>query len=161
VTEHSAVVYCLVPPDLRDLSEVLNRHFHDYPDVEVLTERRSGEERRSGKERRSGAEAGPERRTVLAPAKRRPPLPDAVARYADRLAFVELREDEDAAAATEHLRDRVKQLEGEVDDLLGALVRAADDLRGLRTLSPRRFLAARRVEQAIERQRRRGLSERE
>jgi hypothetical protein len=57
-------------------------------------------------------------------------------------------------------RERCLAAEGEVLELLRALVGAAHDLRELRGLSPRRFLAVKRAERAIERHRRRRLSKR-
>ena len=166
-----STVYCLVPPDLPKLHDILSRHFRDEPGVEVLLERRSGE-RRSGEDRRVGKETP----------QQRPPIPEEVAEYADRLTFVELRERERAQvpAQRHHFRDQVEHLEGraaraeaevadwrdrclaaerEVEELLRALVGAAHDLRELRSLSPRWFLAVRRAEQAIERQRERRVSE--
>lgn len=122
-----------------------------------------------------------ERRAILTAAEQRPPLPEEVAAHADRLTFVEVQEQEDAPAPTQrpYLREQVKKLEaravqreaeiaalrkrcvaaeGEVEELLGSLVRAAQDLRELRRLSPRWYCAVTRASQAIERHRVRRLS---
>ncbi len=77
----------------------------------------------------------------------------------DRVERLEARAERADARAAEW-RERCLAAEGEVDELLRSLAGAAEDLRGLRALSPRRFLASRRVERAIDRHWRRSLPKR-
>lgn len=99
-------VYCIVPRELAGkLEKGLREHQRDHPDVHVIVERRGIERRRD--DRRGCAHSGSsrrprERRGVRAAEGRRiaerrapalaldcPPLPRRLARYADRLMFVE------------------------------------------------------------------------
>ena len=101
------VVYCLVPRDLAGtLYEPLREHFRGSPAVEVVVERRRGEQR-AGASRRSGAAAradGPaerrrvrsasgrrvgERRALTVAAARSPQLPRKARKHAARLMFIE------------------------------------------------------------------------
>jgi RNA polymerase sigma-70 factor, ECF subfamily len=99
------IVLCLVPRDLADeLHDPLREHFRDRADVEVIIERRSGDERRSTADRRQrglGPPARGERRRPRKLAERRlaerrappseaepPPLPDWAQPFLDRLSFV-------------------------------------------------------------------------
>jgi hypothetical protein len=176
-TAGDATMYCVLPPDLLQLYDALRDHFSDDPGIDVIVERRSGDDRRDGTPRRGG-----ERRAILSAVDHRPPLPDELAAHADSIIFVELCDRETPALASggrssppsEHpaeraarveaelarARERCREAESEVHELLRALVGAADDLRGFSKLSPRRFLAIRRAEHAIERHRRRSLSRR-
>jgi RNA polymerase sigma-70 factor, ECF subfamily len=98
------IVLCLVPRDLADeLHEPLREHFRDRADVEVIVERRSGEERRAGADRRERGPGPPrvgERRRPRKLAERRlaerrapsgeadpPPLPAWAEPFRDRLSF--------------------------------------------------------------------------
>jgi RNA polymerase sigma-70 factor, ECF subfamily len=99
------IVLCIVPRDLADeLHEPLREHFRDRADVEVIVERRTGNERRGGADRRArdlGRPARGERRRPRKLAERRlgerrapsseadaPPLPDWAQPYRGRLSFV-------------------------------------------------------------------------
>lgn len=99
------ILLCLVPRDLADeLHEPPREHFRDRADVEVIVERRSGDERRSGTDRRRrdlGSPTRGERRRPRKLAERRlterrapsseaepPALPDWAQPFLGRLSFV-------------------------------------------------------------------------
>lgn len=98
-TEHEvyrhAVVYCVVPSDLKSHYEELRRHLNSIPDVQVVVERRAsgpsdrrgrggqapgGEDRRAGDRRQNVPEATLADLGVY--------LPWALRRYAERIACV-------------------------------------------------------------------------
>jgi hypothetical protein len=172
-TEPQPTIYCLVPSELSELTEPLRRHFSGDPKVEVVVERRGGE-RRTGRERRRGGRAADgverrlarglegrrfgERRGMLLPVEERPALPPDLYAYADQLGFVRRYDGSRLGVDVERLkevasqwRDRCREAEREATGLLRALVGVADDLGGLRTWSPRRFMAAHRAQRTIER----------
>jgi hypothetical protein len=174
-TEPESAIYCVVPPELSELFEPLARHFSGESKVEVVMEQRRRRDRRRGKDRRQGG--GPaaeaverrlgrelegrrfgERRAVLLPVEEQPPLPPDLYGYADQLGFVRRvdgsRLDLDVARLKEmaaQWRARCRDAEREATGLLRTLVGVADDLGGLRTWSPRRFMAVHRVQRTIER----------
>jgi hypothetical protein len=174
-TEPESAIYCVVPRELSELFEPLARHFSGDSKVEVVMEQRRRRDRRRGKDRRQGG--GPaaeaverrlgrelegrrfgERRAMLLPVEEQPALPPDLYGYADQLGFVRRvdgsRLDMDVARLKEmaaQWRDRCRDAEREATGLLRTLVGVADDLGGLRTWSPRRFMAVHRVQRTIER----------
>ncbi|MDX6633580.1 MAG: hypothetical protein QOG26_1585 [Solirubrobacterales bacterium] len=108
--ERRRTVYCVVPPELAKIHDLLRRHFAEEPDIEVIIERRGGEDRRCGSERRTyergeGRPAAVERRTVRSATGHRigerrasvapiepPKLPRRLRRHAGELVFIERQE---------------------------------------------------------------------
>ena len=176
--EPQSTIYCVIPPELSTLWEPLARHFSDDPGVEVVLERRRVD-RRSGRDRRKGAVGAldeverrfasglegrrfGERRARVLSVQEQPALPTDLYAYSEQLRFLRRREASglpmdvarwgELAAAW---RERCRDAEREATELLQTLVGVADDLGRVRSWSPRRFLAVRRAQQAIERYRRR------
>ena len=97
------MIYCLVPPDLAQLSPRLRQFYRQRPDVEVLVDRRY-HRRRIGSERRRSprAPAQPGRRTFIrrneverrrgltGSVAARLPLPRAASQHAERVLFIEV-----------------------------------------------------------------------
>lgn len=172
---------CLVPKDVPpDVVAALDQHFAA-EDVSVRVVRGRRYERREGYDRRDESIVSPqtmERR--FAPdlegrrfwerrgdyARVEPPLlPPAAQAYRDKLRFVCRRprtldegEFNRLRGLVEDWRIRASEHEREATGLLQSLVGAVEDLRALRTLSPRWFLAVRRGERAVEAHRRRHLT---
>jgi hypothetical protein len=178
-------LYCIVPPELGELREHLERHFASDPRVEVVVERRTGE-RRSGSDRRSVGGRPPrgvdlrrtrlatgrrisERRAVLIPMERLL-VPGELRPYADLLTFAERRPRVRAPAerargldtegqlalsraSIDTWREMYRQSERDAEELAAALVGLVEEVREEITLSPRRFAALHRAEQALERYR--------
>jgi hypothetical protein len=178
-------LYCIVPPEVAELREHLDRHFASDPRIEVVVERRRGE-RRSGADRRGVSGERPsgvdlrrtrlatgrrisERRGVLVPVERLL-VAGELRPYADLLTFAERRPRVRATAERAHGLDREEQLalarasidtwremyrrsERDAEEVARALVGLVDEVREELTLSPRRFAALHRAEQALERYR--------
>jgi hypothetical protein len=105
-----------------------------------------------------------ERRAELEPVPT-PILPPAALPFAEQLRFVRRRPRhiDDAELTrlrrlTEAWRERARAHDSEARGLASSLVGLVEDLRQLRTLTPRWFLAVRRGDQAVEEYRRRRLS---
>jgi hypothetical protein len=165
-------VVCLVPDDVpEDIIDALERHFHGTGMMTRVTKGRR-RERRSGDDRRNGSGAQKEMlERRIAPdlemrrfAERRadfervepPILPAAAAPYADKLRFVRRRPrpigDNELGrlrGLAEAWRERARESDGEARGLLRNLVGIVEDLRELRIMSPRWFLAVRRGDKAI------------
>jgi hypothetical protein len=180
--DRQSTIYCVVPPELSELSEPLWHHFDGDPNVRVVVEQRRGE-RRTGSDRRDldgrgapdrferrlargleGRRFG-ERRAIPIPVEERPALSPDLYCYADQLRFVRRLEGSplhwDLArlrALAGGWRDRCRDAEREATGLLRALVRVADDLSKLRSWSPRKFMALHYARQTIERYREAHLS---
>ena len=133
-------------------------------------DRRRGKDRRQGGgpaaeavERRLGRELEGrrfgERRAVLVPVEEQPALPPDLYGYADQFGFVRRVDGSEAGPggsapegdSRRMWRERCRDAEREATGLLRTLVGVADDLGGLRTWSPRRFMAVHRVQRTIER----------
>jgi hypothetical protein len=167
-----AGVICLVPEDLPPhIAQSLEQHFAiTGVSVRVTKGRRS--DRRAGDDRRNRGPDTPEklerrlsaevearrfseRRAELEPVDA-PILPTAALPYADQLRFVRRRprhiDDSELSRLrrlTEAWRDRAGAHDKEARGLASSLVGLVEDLRQLRTLTPRWFLAVRRGDQAI------------
>jgi phosphoglycolate phosphatase-like HAD superfamily hydrolase len=165
-------VFCLAPGDLPpDVERRLSEHLSATAAAILLVDRRA-QDRRDSRDRRGTALDSPtalERR--LAPdlearrvAERRgdfesveaPELPPELAPHAERLRFVRRRERTADEAELFRLRsmvdgwrERARENEQEATGLLRTLVGTVEDLRGLRALNPRWFLAVRRGDQAV------------
>ena len=164
---------CLVPKDVpADVVAALDQHFA-VGDVSVRVVRGRRHERRGGHDRRDDSVVSPqtmERRFAPDLEGRRfwerrgdysqieaPLLPPGAQAYRDQLRFVRRRprriDDQELGrlrAAVEEWRTRARDHEREATGILQSLIGVVEDLRALRTLSPRWFLAVRRGEQAIE-----------
>jgi hypothetical protein len=172
---------CLVPKDVPpDVVAALDQHFAaDNVSVRVVRGRRH--ERRAGADRRDESVVSPqtmERRFAPDLEGRRfwerrgdyvqveaPLLPAAAQDYRDKLRFVCRRpravDEQDLGrlrGLVEDWRTRARDHEREATGLLQSLVGVVEDLRALRTLTPRWFLAVRRGERAIDLHRRRHLT---
>lgn len=172
---------CLVPKDVpADVVAALDQHFAE-GDVSVRVVRGRRQERRGGHDRRDDSVVSPqtmERRFAPDLEGRRfwerrgdysqveaPLLPPGAQAYRDQLRFVRRRPrtiDEQELgrlrAAVEDWRTRARDHEREATGLLQSLVGVVEDLRALRALSPRWFVAVRRGERAIELHRGRHLT---
>jgi hypothetical protein len=175
-TEPQSTIYCVVPPELSELSEPLTRHFSGDSKVEVVMERRRGDRRRGKDRRKAGGHPAAgverrlarelegrrfgERRAVLLPVEEPPALPPDLYGYADQLSFVRRLDGStpypDVARLKEmaaQWRERCRDAESEATGLLRALVGIADDLGRVPRWSPRRFMAVHRAQETIERYR--------
>lgn len=174
-------VVCLVPQDVpAAIVQALDRHFEP-AGVRVRVTKGRRRDRRAGRDRRHTATDNAqmmERRFAPDLEARRfterrgdfeqveaPILPAAALPYAEKLRFVRRRprplDDSDLSRLrqlTEAWRDRAHDNDREARGLLRSLVGAVEDLRRLRTLSPRWLLAVRRGDQAIEEYRRRHVT---
>jgi hypothetical protein len=172
---------CLVPEDVPvEVMRCLEHHFAVSGVVIRITRGRRGD-RRAGRDRRADAIAAKlamERRFEPELEARRfterrggferveaPDLPAPALPYAERLRFVRRRPrpvDDGELTRLRQMavawRERAREHDREAHGLLSSLVGVVDDLRQLRALTPRWFLAVRRGEQAIERFRQRHVT---
>lgn len=165
-------VVCLVPEEVpATVVHALEAHFEGTGVTTRVTKGRR-RERRSGDDRRYGSD--PTREMLerrIAPdlemrrfAERRadferveaPILPAAAAAYADKLRFVRRRPrpigDQELGRLrqfAEAWRERARESDSEANGLLRSLVGLVEDLRQLRTMTPRWFLAVRRGDKAV------------
>jgi hypothetical protein len=167
-----AGVICLVPEELSShIAQSLERHFAT-TGVSVQVTKGRRRDRRAGDDRRNPGPDAPEklerrlsvdvearrfseRRAELEPVDA-PILPTAALPYADQLRFVRRRprhiDDSELSRLrrlTEAWRDRAHAHNQEARGLASSLVGLVEDLRQLRALTPRWFLAVRRGDQAI------------
>ena len=174
-------VLCLVPREIpADVVAALDQHFAS-TGVSVKVTQGRRRERRGGGDRRdetAPSAAAIDRRFVPELEGRRfwerrgdyeqieaPILPEAALAYAEQLRFVRLRprtiDDSELNTLRSMLdtwRNRARAQERETGTLLRVLVGLVEDLRRLRTMSPRWFLALHRGERAIDAYRDRHLS---
>ncbi len=173
-TEPQSTIYCVVPPELSELSEPLTLHFSGDSRLEVVMEQRRADRRRGKDRRRAGGRPAAaverrlarelegrrfgERRAKPLPVEEQPALPPDLYCYADQLSFVRRLDGltpylDAARLKAAQWRERCRDAEREATGLLRALVGVADDLGRWRTWSPRRFMAVHRAQRTIERYR--------
>jgi hypothetical protein len=172
--EPQSTIYCVVPPELSELSEPLTLHFSGDSKLEVVMEQRRADRRRGKDRRRAGGRPAAaverrlarelegrrfgERRAKPLPVEEQPALPPDLYCYADQLSFVRRLDGltpylDAARLKAAQWRERCRDAEREATGLLRALVGVADDLGRWRTWSPRRFMAVHRAQRTIERYR--------
>jgi hypothetical protein len=165
-------VLCLVPDEVPgEVIRCLEQHFARTGVITRVTHGRRSDRRSGGERRDEVVPAPPSQERRLAPelearrfGERRgryelvdaPILPTPAVPYADKLRFVRRRPraaDERELVRLRGLahgwRERARVHEREATGLLRSLIGAVEDLRQLRTLTPRWFLAVRRGDQAI------------
>jgi hypothetical protein len=180
-TDVGTGVLCLVPKEVpADVIACLDQHFAGTGVAVKVTQGRR-RDRRGGDDRRHGLEPTSQmgdRRFAPDLEGRRfwerrgdfeqieaPILPAVAMPYADKLRFVRRRprgiDDTELTrlrAMVTGWRERAREHESESTGLLKSMVGLVEDLRSLRTMTPRWFLAVRRGEQAIESYRERRLT---
>lgn len=162
---------CLVSQEVPEtVVETLDRRFGP-SGVAVRVTKGRRRERRAGRDRRDAAAANTQMERRLVPdlearrfTERRgefepvgaPILPTIALPYAEQLRFVRRRPRpiDDAELTrlrqtTDAWRERARRSDDEARGIMQSLVGAIEDLRRLRTMSPRWFLAVRRGDQAI------------
>jgi hypothetical protein len=174
-------VLCLVPREVpADVIACLDQHFAATGvSVQVTQGRRR--DRRAGSERRHDSDPAPktsdrrfasdlegrrfwERRGDFEPIEA-PILPSVAMPYADKLRFVRRKprgiDDTELSRLRSMVagwRERAREHEREATGLVKTLVGLVEDMRQLRTMTPRWFLAVRRGERAIDSYRDRDLT---